>query len=210
MFFFDADLDGRLDILGANGHLEEEIAKTQRTQKYEQAPQLFWNAGRDGPSELIQVTERCVGKSFCEPIVGRGAAYGDFDNDGDQDVVISVSNGSPKVFRNDQSLGNAWLRIRLQGTECNRDGIGARITIKAGDRTLTRRVMPSRSYLSQCESVATFGLGPDVSSVEATIRWPGGESETDSHRDGQSKANDHSKSIPERYRPVTITRLSKR
>ncbi len=177
MFFFDADLDGRLDILGANGHLEEEISKTQQTQRYEQAPQLFWNAGREANSELVQLSERCVGESFCQPIVGRGAAYGDFDNDGDQDIVISVSNGSPKVFRNDQAVGHSWLRVRLQGTGCNRDAIGAVVNVKAGDRTLTRRVMPTRSYLSQCESVVTFGLGPKAQSVEVSVHWPGGETE---------------------------------
>ena len=177
MFFFDADLDGRLDIIGANGHLEEEIAKTQATQKYQQAPQLFWNAGREANSEFVQVPVNCVGESFCVPIVGRGAAYGDFDNDGDQDVVISVSNGPAKVFRNDQRLGNQWLRMRLVGTTANRDAIGARVTLKSGDQVITRRVMPTRSYLSQCESVLTFGLGSEATSAEASIRWPGGDTQ---------------------------------
>ncbi len=177
LFFFDADLDGRLDILGVNGHLEEEIAKTQRTQRYKQAPQLFWNAGRDAKSELVHVPEQCTGKAFCEPIVGRGTAYGDLDNDGDQDVVISVSNGSPRVFRNDQAVGNSWLRIRLQGTKCNRDAIGALVSIEVDGNKLTRRLMPTRSYLSQCEPVLTFGLGPAGTTDTATVRWPGGNTE---------------------------------
>ena len=103
LFFFDVDLDGRLDVLGANGHLEEEIAKTQKTQRYKQPPQLFWNAGREAKNELVLVDSATTGSDFCEPIVGRGAACGDFDSDGDDDIVISVSNGKAVVFRNDQA-----------------------------------------------------------------------------------------------------------
>lgn len=178
LFFCDADLDGRWDVFGANGHLDEQIEKTQRTQKYAQSPQLFWNAGRDANSELVQVTKDCVGESFCDRIVGRGAAYGDFDNDGDQDIVIGVSGGKAKLFRNDQSVGNNWLRVKLQGSESNRDGIGARVTVKAGDRTWVRRIMPTRSYLSQCEKVATFGLGKSAEVTEAFVTWPGGKKQS--------------------------------
>ena len=178
MFFFDVDLDGRADILGANGHLEEDIAKTQRTQRYAQSPQLFWNAGRESSSELVEVPQANTGESFSQPIVGRGAAFGDFDNDGDQDIVISVSNGSPKLFRNDQTTGNHWLRIRLQGTKANRDAIGAKVSVEIGDTTLRQQVMPTRSYLSQSERVLTFGLGKTDSVDEITLTWPGGNEQT--------------------------------
>lgn len=177
LFFFDVDLDGRLDVLGANGHLEEDIAKTQSSQRYEQSPQLFWNAGRDAKSELVLVDKSNVGDSFYEPIVGRGAAYGDFDNDGDQDIVISTSHSNPSVFRNDQTTEHHYVRILLQGTECNRDAIGATVTMKVGDRTLARTVMPTRSYLSQCEKVLTFGLADAEQVDEVTVQWPGGEPE---------------------------------
>ena len=177
LFFFDVDLDGRLDVLGANGHLEEEISKTQKTQRYAQPPQLFWNAGRDAKSELVLVPESNTGPAFYEPIVGRGAAFGDFDEDGDQDIVISVSDGSPSIFRNDQSTGNHWLRIELEGTECNRDAIGAVIELSSGDRTLTRGLMPTRSYLSQCEAGVTFGLGTETTVDRLRVTWPGGGSE---------------------------------
>ncbi|QDV86705.1 CRTAC1 family protein [Planctomycetes bacterium TBK1r] len=173
LFFFDADLDGRLDILGANGHLEEEIEKTQRTLRYAQPPQLFWNAGRDAQSELALLDENCTGESFCEPIVGRGAAFGDFDNDGDQDVVISVSDGPAKLFRNDQASGHHYLRFRLQGTRCNRDAIGAAVTVTIGDQSQTRVVMPTRSYLSQSELELTFGLGEAETVDRVTVTWPG-------------------------------------
>ena len=172
LFFFDADLDGRPDVFGANGHLEEEIAKIQRTQRYAQRPQLFWNAGKQADSELVLLGEDCTGKSFCDPIVGRGACYGDLDSDGDDDVVVAVSDGKARVFRNDQSLGHHWLRVRLKGTKCNRDGIGTVVRLTAGGTTQTKVLMPTRSYLSQCEKVVTFGLGKETSVSKLEVQWP--------------------------------------
>ena len=178
LFFFDIDLDGRLDLLGANGHLEEEISKTQQSQQYEQPPQLFWNAGREASSELVALGRESVGEQFVEPIVGRGAAYGDFDSDGDADVVMSVSHGSPKVFRNDQSLNNHWVRIQLVGKSSNRDAIGATIELKHGDQYDARTLMPTKSYLSQCEKRVTFGLGKEAEGSRSYIvNWPGGDRE---------------------------------
>ena len=177
-FFFDVDLDGRLDMLGANGHLEEHIAKTQTSQRYKQPPQLFWNAGRNGKSELVLIDKANVGKAFYRPIVGRGAAYGDFDSDGDQDVIISTSHSRPVIYRNDQQTANHFLRLKLVGTSCNRDAIGATAELVVGDRRLVRTVMPTRSYLSQCEKTLTFGLG-NVTNVRAlSVQWPGGEKES--------------------------------
>ena len=186
-FFFDVDLDGRPDVLGANGHLDEEIAETQRSQQYAQSPQLFWNAGRDSSSELVEIDEEHAGESFFEPIVGRGASYGDFDGDGDQDIVISVCGGSPKLIRNDQELGHHWLRVRLEGTTCNRDAIGAKVTVTAGGVSLTQQLMPTRSYLSQSERVLTFGLGATEKVDEIVVKWPGG-TETKHTVDGVDQA----------------------
>ena len=177
LFFFDVDLDGRFDLLGANGHLEEEISKVQATQRYAQPPQLFWNAGREAKSELVLVPESATGKDFYQPVVGRGAAFGDFDEDGDQDVVISVSAGKPVLFRNDQESGNHWLRVGLEGTSSNREGIGAIVELEMGDRLQSQCVMPTRSYLSQCERAVTFGLGEQQTVDSITVTWPGGERE---------------------------------
>ncbi|WP_404308527.1 CRTAC1 family protein [Neorhodopirellula lusitana] len=177
LFFFDVDLDSRLDVLGANGHLEEHIAKTQASQQYKQPPQLFWNAGRDAQNELVLVPQSSVGDDFYSPIVGRGAAYADFDEDGDLDVVISTSHGKPVVFRNDQATGHHFLRVRLVGTQCNRDAIGAIATLTSDERSIARMVMPTRSYLSQCESTLTFGLGERANVDTLQVRWPDGSEE---------------------------------
>ena len=177
LFFFDVDLDGRIDILGANGHLEDEISITQATQSYHQAPQLFWNAGKTAKSELMLTDVDCVGESFCTPIVGRGAAYGDFDEDGDLDVVISTSHSAPAVFRNDQATGHHFLRVRLEGDSCNRDAIGATVELQVGGKTLSRVVMPTRGYLSQSEKIVTFGLGTETSIESLTVKWPDGSTQ---------------------------------
>lgn len=172
LFFFDADLDGRLDLFQANGHLEDEISKVQQTQTYEQPPQLFWNAGEEYPTEFVELTEEQCGSDFVAPLVGRGAAYADIDGDGDLDIVIATTGQAPRLLRNDQELGHHWLRVELTGTDSNRDAIGAHITVEVGDMSLKRTITPTRSYQSQCERIATFGLGEHEIVDRITIRWP--------------------------------------
>ena len=171
LFFFDYDLDGRQDMLQANGHLENEINEIQPSQFYRQPAQLFWNKG-GGPS-FAMVPEDESGE-LSKPIVGRGAAFGDLDGDGDLDVVLTDNGGKPLVLRNQQDLGHHWLRIKLEGTSSNRDGIGARATLTAGGSTQYQTMMPTRSYLSQTESVITFGLGKTDKVDTLTITWPNG------------------------------------
>ena len=156
VFFFDADLDGRLDLLQANGHLEHEINKVQPSQHYAQPAQLFWNCGcRSG---FLPQPAEAVG-DLATPLVGRGAAYADIDGDGDLDVLITQNGGPPLLLRNDLALGHHWLRVKLVGQTVNRDAIGARVELRTGDMLQRQQLMPSRSYLSQVEPVLTFGLG---------------------------------------------------
>ncbi len=174
LFFFDYDLDGRLDLLSANGHLESEIHQVQESQHYRQSARLFWNAGDDELTEFVGVPSTKCGHDLVKPIVGRGAAYADIDGDGDLDVLLTQTGGPPMLLRNDQSLGHHYVRIKLVGLACNRDAIGAWIHLKAEDRTIRRQVMPTRSYLSQVELPVTIGLGPVHNIDHVLIEWPDG------------------------------------
>lgn len=174
-FFFDYDLDGREDILTANGHLEEEIHLVQASQEYRQPAQLFWNAGDDQPASFLEVPPEKAGADLFQPIVGRGSAFADIDADGDPDILLLQAGGPPVLLRNDQSTGNRWARVKLVGTDANQDAIGAVARARIGDRVLTRQVMPTRSYLSQSEPHLTFGLGKSDRIDELTVRWPGSE-----------------------------------
>jgi len=172
LFFFDYDLDGRPDVLTANGHIEEAIERIQPDTRYRQPAQLFWNAG--GAPAFVPVDATAAGPDLFQPVVGRGSAFADLDGDGDLDVVITQLGGSPLLLQNDQSLGHRSLRLKLVGKRSNRDAIGAWVTVRCGRRIQSRQVMPTKSYLSQSELPVTFGLGSVASADEITIQWPGG------------------------------------
>ena len=177
LFFFDYDLDGRLDVLTCNGHLEQEISKVHRDQTYRQPAQLFWNSSsRKGPS-FVPVPPAKAGDDLFKPIVGRGSAYSDIDGDGDLDVVLTQINGPPLLLRNNQSLGNHWLRLKLVGTKSNRDAIGAWVKVRVVGRTLAQQVMPTKGYLSQSELPLTFGLGKATRVDGVEVIWPSGETQ---------------------------------
>jgi enediyne biosynthesis protein E4 len=175
VFFFDYDLDGWLDLLTANGHIEDEIEAVNPNQRYRQPALLFWNArGRHRNAGFVPVPPEKAGTDIFQPVVGRGTAFADMDGDGDMDVVIAQINGPPLLLRNDLQLRHRWLRVKLVGTRSNRDAIGAWVKVRADQRTLWRQVMPTRGYLSQSELPVTFGLGRADRIDELTVHWPDG------------------------------------
>ena len=174
VFYFDSDLDGRLDLFAANGHLESEINRVQPSQTYEQSPQLFWNCGSQSATEFLPMNAAHCGEDFLRPIVGRGASYADIDGDGDLDLVLTAVGQPPRLLRNDQQLDHHWLRVKLEGRQSNRDGIGARVEVKLPDQVFQRQVSPTKSYLSQGELPVTFGLGDSTEIESVTVSWPDG------------------------------------
>ena len=170
-FFFDYDLDGLPDILAINGHVSDDISVVQPNVKYAQPPHLFRNPGNN---KFDEVTAK-LGSALPRPIVGRGAAYADFDNDGDLDLMITANNGQARLLRNDNGNQNDMLRVKTVGTRSNRDGIGAKVTVKTSKGLrLFGMVKTGSSYLSQSELPLTFGLGkPEANkTVTVDILWP--------------------------------------
>jgi hypothetical protein len=173
--FLDYDLDGRSDLLLANGHLEHEINKVQQSQTYAQPPQLFWNCGDACPGRFVPVTE---GGDLTNPLVGRGIATADIDGDGDLDLLITQNGRRPALLRNDQQTGHHWLRIALEGQAPNPSAIGARVSLRSGDLTQVRELFPARGYLSSLELPLTFGLGPRDRVDSLVVHWPDGQEQT--------------------------------
>ncbi|MFP6854068.1 MAG: CRTAC1 family protein [Pseudomonadales bacterium] len=171
LVFFDADLDGRLDLLATNGHVEPDINRVQASQQYRQPVQLFWNCPSkcSRPYQLARNTgDLGIARA------GRGAAYADIDADGDLDIILTQVNGKASLLRNDVATDNHWVRLQLKSTPPNPNAIGATVTLLSPNGQQHRTVMPTRSYLSQVELPLTFGLGPTETIQQVTVRWPNG------------------------------------
>jgi hypothetical protein len=177
MFFFDYDLDSHLDVFGANGHLDEEITNVQPNVTFEQPPLLFRNVGQ---GKFVRIGadpaagEGAEKSGLFQPLVARGAAYGDYDRDGDLDLLLTTNNGPARLFRNDGGNANSYVRLKLVGSTSNRAGIGAVARIRSASGEQWRAVHSGSSYLSQSELPLTFGLGKDAIVERVEIEWPGG------------------------------------
>jgi hypothetical protein len=173
-FFFDYYLDGWPDILIANGHIDGDIQRVQPNVKYAMPPHVFRNLGKGD----FQETTKSLGAAFNAPRVGRGAAYGDINNDGRLDLLLSTNGGRAYLFLND-ATGDAALqkslRIKLLGTKSNRDGIGTVVKLTAAGETQSQMLRSGSSYLSASELVLTFGLARHEKADELEIRWPSGQ-----------------------------------
>ena len=171
--FVDADNDGLLDLFMANGHIYPDIARTG-TSTYRQRNQMF----RHLPNGRFRHVTDEVGGALTIEKSYRGAAFGDYDNDGDIDVVISALDDRPTLLRND-TTGGHWFTMRLEGTTSNRSAIGAKVTIEAGGRRQVAEVRSGGSYISHNDSRVHFGLGDATGVDSVTVRWPTGKIQTE-------------------------------
>lgn len=172
--FLDFDNDGLPDIAIANGHAVDNIAQTDHTTTYPQLPNLFRNMGG---GKMQDVTAQ-AGPDFNRPIVGRGLAVGDWDNDGRVDMVMMDIEGHPLLLRNTCASSGHWLSLRLRGTRSNRDGIGAHLSVHAGGRAWRQVVSSGGSFLSASDIRAHLGLGSAAQAERIEIRWPSGQTTT--------------------------------
>ncbi|MHC4810343.1 MAG: CRTAC1 family protein [Planctomycetota bacterium] len=179
VLFLDADLDGRLDMLQANGHLEEEITEIQASQRYRQAAQLFWNAGPDAARRFVALPDDRLG-DYARPLVGRAMASADIDGDGDEDILLTQPGEPAILLRNEQATGHRWLGVRIEtAPSAAARGIapgafGAVVELVSDAGVQRRIVGPTRSYLAQVEPVPAFGLGAAERPSLVRVLWPDG------------------------------------
>lgn len=169
LFLFDANLDGHLDLFMANGHVNPGIEKAYEGYTYAQPVQLFLNRG-DGTFEDVAPE---IGGVLQRQLVARGAAYADYDRDGDVDILITENGGGVHLWRNELN-SNAYVRVHVEGEESNRSALGTRLVGIAGDLWMERRITSGGTYLSASEQVATFGLGTYPRLDSLIVYWPSG------------------------------------
>ncbi len=171
--FADLDLDGWLDMVVVNGHIDDTVRNIRGNVGHAQPPHLFLNQG----GGRFRDVALAAGGGFAQPRVGRGLACADFDRDGDVDLLMTTNNGAPVLFRNDQTAGHRSLRLRLVGPQSNRDAIGATVRVFHDGISHSRLVKSGSSYLSQSELPLTFGVGRREHVDRVVIAWPNGRIE---------------------------------
>jgi hypothetical protein len=170
VFFFDYDLDGLVDIYAANGHIEEEIGRVQPRIQYRQPPLLFRNRG----NRKFENVTAAMGAEFNRQVVARGAAHGDYDRDGDLDLLVTTNHGPAHLFRNDGGNQNRWISVKTVGTRSTRNGLGAVVRIESATGRQWQMVRSGSSYCSQSDLALTFGLGRDAVVSRLEVEWPSG------------------------------------
>ena len=170
-FFFDYDLDGFADIFAVNGHIEPDINRTQSDLQFREPARLFHNNGR-GSFDYVGAS---AGPDIGRQIVGRGAAYADFDHDGDLDILITANGGPAELLRNDGGNKNNWIGVRLSGRQSNRSGLGAVVRLESSSGKQWQTVHSGSSYCSQSDLSLTFGLKQDRVVSKLSVAWPSGK-----------------------------------
>ena len=172
-FFFDYDLDGFADIFAVNGHIEPDINRTQSDLQFREPARLFHNNGH-GSFDYVGAS---AGPDLGRPIVGRGAAYADFDHDGDLDILITANGGLAELLRNDGGNKNNWIAVRLSGRSSNRSGLGAIVRVESSSGKQWQTVHSGSSYCSQSDLSLTFGLKQDRVISKLSVTWPSGKTQ---------------------------------
>ena len=182
--FLDADNNGTLELFVANGHVWDNVSEITPSLSYRQQCQIF---GNTGTGQFRDVSET-AGQFFKRPVIARGVAVGDYNNDGTTDILVTCCGASPILLRNDSQTHN-YVKIRLVGTESNRDGIGAKVWVHTDERTLFREATCGGSYASGSEQTLLFGIGAQKTIQAIEVKWQNGNTQTLNFSDAESPVN---------------------
>jgi enediyne biosynthesis protein E4 len=175
VFFVDYDNDGWLDIFAANGHIDEEINRVQPKVSFAQPPLLFRNLGGVGKRGAFEDSSKKAGPALAKALVARGAAYADFDRDGDMDIVVNNNHGAAVLYKNDGGNKSSWVSFRLEGVSSNKSALGAVVRLEIAGGKQWRSVSSGASYCSQSDLALHFGLGAEETVKAVEVEWPSGK-----------------------------------